>query len=617
MFAGETAFGRARRTAFAATDTHLLFASAAGLEIFDSTSAAAPFATGEVDDVDPSVRFVAVDGDIAVMRGESTVSLIDISQPDAPALSTSWNDPEGVLAAVSAGNRLAVRNGSALQLLDISVPDSPMMLATFDLAGDCSLCPLALSAERLFVLRRDEDTATLLVWDVSGDNLVEGDSLLLGPQAGLATLAADGVRAIAATGSGLAGEVHVVDASAPDAMVLVGTQSAGSEFQLDGGRTLAVSGNRAASAWVGLTMFDITGPPVRTDYLQSFSLPGAPIVFQGNVVISMAPPLLAGDPPETLVRADATNPASLAPLPSLVLPVSDAAGEGVGVAWFDEYLLLADERGGLRVFDASDPSAPTQIGHITTTGIVDAVLVANGRAWMRENNSWTAVIVDDPTAPTRGEPLIANPSGGVFAGDLYIEVGFDQIRIFDVSGGDPGPVATFAPVPPDGTEFPLTTRAIVVGDRLVLSGQSFHWIYDIADPASPTELAVHELSALSPVVAVGDRLLSGRDLLSLEDPMAPSIVGTLPDTGVVRGITVGGDRVYEAVVVAQDPTSLIVSSSIAVIDVSDPTSPQLAATLPFIDEEDGPLRLGVDASGLLAIPKGNTFFQIVDADCDP
>lgn len=262
----------------------------------------------------------------------------------------------------------------------------------------------------------------------------------------------------------------------------------------------------------------------------------------------------------------------------------DTEGRSLGVSVSGDYAYLADNTGGLKIFDISNPKAPSLIKTFNTNGkVLDvqvrgsyAYLAVQGDAW---KSSFLIIDIANPEDPILKGSVGLFTSGRIAIKDNYAFVadGTVGIRIIDISSPDnpvlkvsisAGNVADVF-VKDDymyavnGKEFKIfdisnpikpvlinttSTRGISGSGRVFISGNYAYiadgtqqktngmQIMDVSDPANPTLVTNFdsEDGTISIYVNNNYAFLGGyfgtMRVLSVADPHSPETIGTI-DTG--------------------------------------------------------------------------------------
>jgi len=212
----------------------------------------------------------------------------------------------------------------------------------------------------------------------------------------------------------------------------------------------------------------------------------------------------------------------------------DSPGSASDVALEGGLAILADDHGGLRIVDVSDPSAPSEVGYLD-----------GFRAWRVETHGDVAYVIEAiPNQPYVLHTVdLSTPSSPVDLGTIAL---------------------------PDAA--PDLTRS---GELLFVAGDAGGvLVYDLAVPTAPAEITTYPVPDVTDLEVVGDVLAvasfqvggvdGGLYLLDVSDPMMPDLLGHLYDPGFLplQLHADDGGFVYAAT-----------GDDLRLYDVSDPTSP--------------------------------------------
>ncbi len=210
---------------------------------------------------------------------------------------------------------------------------------------------------------------------------------------------------------------------------------------------------------------------------------------------------------------------------------------GQGIAVSGSYAYVADYTSGLRIFDISNPASPVQTGICFTTQAA-AVAVSYPYAYIADTNSGLRIIdVSNPAAPFIRGSYSLTAANGVAVSGSYAYV----------------------------TSNMNTDRGLN--------------IIDVSTPASPVRRSLCVTSEATSVSLLGSYAYvtdgsSGLRVISVSNPLSPSIVTTVSTGGNARSATINGSTLY----VAAGSAGLLIYS------LSTPSSPSFlgsfAATYP-------------------------------------
>jgi hypothetical protein len=308
-----------------------------GVRVVDISDPHNPTQVGEYIESDPFPPWVVdAAGGLVYVVQYGDLSILDVSDPAAPALAGSWEPPSGSIRAGSVDGQMAyLATANHIYAVDVSDPAHPMALGPlpFD-----EIPRAVASVGDLVYLTTDTELVVIDASDPSAPAVVGSYSVV---SATLGLLAVAGTTAYVADNSN--DLVRIIDVSNPSDPVEVGS------FPTGWARGLA--------ATAGLCLVA--------------SVPGG------------------------LEVADVADPASAAVVGRLpgVGWTKDVDADGA-------IAVVADDWGhGLRVLDVSDPASPHEIGWLAYPGmwptrselVGDLAYVAAGTLWI--------VDVSDPSTP--------------------------------------------------------------------------------------------------------------------------------------------------------------------------------------------------------------------------
>jgi hypothetical protein len=452
----------------------------------------------------------------------------------------------------------------------------------------------------------------------------------VGTDAALAGVARVGPYALV-SGRQVNGQVvlQVFSVADPGAPALVQTVP----VECEAAGPVLVGGNYAYMPWTtgqpfpfaGLAVFDITNPAAPQPLLEWGPDPGEHAVLSGNLLVGTQTGEWGGG---TLLIVDVTDPTqpqlrSACPLGTLGFP------RGVAVSGSIAY--VSSESDGLVLVNLANPSNPSVIGirplgavpgplasdgawafvtsstggyppyHLLSVDLADPlnpavgaqlpigdmgdVVVYGARAYVgcQANSDWmrgfTVVDIADPAAPQN----LGRFGGNYSACDLaptathLVEANESGVlRVLALESGSPAAPAALIGSPWDQ----FVEHASAHGSLGFFGGQSPPtYVVDAADPAHPVLVASWRF--LCQKMAFAGDLAFALDwprlrVLNIQSPAAPSILATVQLSQPVD-LTVSGTYLFVADRAA----------GLAVVDVSNPSSPFLAATLATVGSAEG------------------------------
>ncbi len=546
------------------------------LTIWDVSTPTAPVLLGQTEPLPGNIDAIAVaNGRAYVSQHVNTdgqIHVYDVSDPAAPVAGTSfrtveqgmWTNPSGL--AVYGDVLLVADREQGVFQFDLTDPDAPAPLGIVDGVFGSAL---RVVGDRLYVVNQGfigTSVTALALADLSylGDTPM-GDANGFGfTTSGLAVGAGIGVQVIDVADFSATSEVFRYDDLFTRALA-VNDQNAFVPAD-DGLHVLALDAlpitrigpldlptadaNAAAVAGDQLVVIGNTGQLLTADVSSPASA-----ARQALVDISLCTDCIsAAVDGDRLFIADFSGGLRTGTLRDLgmrgraPLPAEGRVGfEDVVVAGNVAY--VADWSFGLRIFDVSDPAAPTVLAAMPTAGYPSSVALNGEFLYLGEstNGGMLRVIdVSDPTQPAQLGAITTSKARAVrargnlaFVADESLDAA-GGLRIFDTT--NPAAIALVGYY--DGCANALDVA--LTGDLAILAcgGDGFH-ILDIADPAVPTFLSswpAPDPGAAWSVAADGDRAYLGHDfgmtVVDLADPEAPVMVTEKTTVFTVRRLTV-------------------------------------------------------------------------------
>lgn len=518
-------------------------------DVADGADRAAPRIVGRSDPVDDLLTHPHRVGDHVVAMGAwRGLFVFDAADPTAPVeRARAATLGEATDLAVAGRRALLCDSKGGLRVFDVGVDGRPVEWGRWLPADGREVVAAAPAGDLAFVVVED-DPARLVAVDFGGAApAVLGEAAL--PSEGARDIVVDGDVAFVALGDGVVA-VDVADPAAPavidgpqpdtgtvEALVAQGglLWAAGSDF-------VWVLDARSPEWLTVEAVFEVENLRVGLDvdgaraYLADAE--GLRVVAVGDV---LADPVIGREAPASGV------PLNHGPL--------DVARHG-------DHLVVASNRAGLRILDASDPTTATAVAVLAPAVGTSAltrtwrVAVDGDRAYTTEGALGGGVRVVDLADPAQPRVLGEVGAPGVagrpaVAGDLVA---------VPTAGSETGGVHLYR-VGADGTPSALGRLAFedaievaaIDGDRLYLGGFDVLAVVDIADPAAPVLLGqLDGLDAAGGLVVVApDRLIVGDVNFGLvevdvADAAAPAVVARHALAGGASHVVRDGDALWVA-----------------------------------------------------------------------
>ena len=260
--------------------------------------------------------------------------------------------------------------------------------------------------------------------------------------------------------------------------------------------------------------------------------------------------------------ADPAHPSVLGqsrPLPNLIASVAISGA----------YAYVADNSGGLRIVDVSDPANPREIG--AWPGTAFCVAVAGQYAYVGEGRGMHVIDVSDPASPQH-MGFIDTVRGvyGLAAAGHYAYVGATRnigdyhigLWVMDVS--DPAHPQVTGHLP-DVRPFDVT----VVGNYAYLADYYAGLrIVDIASPTNPVKVSTLKTPGPGLRVAISGHTAYladyyGLSILDVSEPITLTQTAYYSMTGAIEDVALAGSTAY----------AMSIGNGLRAIDVSNPASP--------------------------------------------
>lgn len=466
-------------------------------------------------------------------NGKGGLHIVEVAEPQRPRRVGVFY-PHGKPVAVAKQGHYAylAAGASGISVLDVSRPASPTLVATLSLPGgvtDVNIAPplMYVGTKRgvLYIF----DLSTPLQPRPVGQVTVEGPIIDIG--------VADGVAYLACLSHG----VNIVDVRTPSQPRLVGhwpTRKAATGIALQRQRAYVAAGD--------LEVLDIQRPeaPVLRRSVRMSGAYGAALW-----------------PPHALVAAGTDGihavPINGSDFKYQSFPTAHYAAR---FAMTDNHLLVADTRGGLRLFDMSQPDRPRLLSVLDDIGAIVDVAVDGTLAYLADDRYGSGLVVVDLSSPTA--PRVV--------GRYHNE---------------------------------LTTDVVVKGDlALVSDAAGVLQVVDAKRPSRPKLLSSlklpgkpHRVVFLPPSYALIASDAAGVHVVDIRQPAAPMLVTTVSIDGRALDLAVANGVAYVAAA----------QGGIEAIDLQIPSQPKRLVTYHHQDGEgDRIIRLIVDGQTVYAIDGG-------------
>jgi hypothetical protein len=285
-------------------------------------------------------------------------------------------------------------------------------------------------------------------------------------------------------------------------------------------------------------------------------------------------------------KINAKNPstASVTQLASITIP--SPLCHGGGAVQSNYYYHVCGGNGSqFRIVDVSDPSKPEYISFTTLATYSYAVKIKGEYAYVGNGNGDIHIIdISQPSAPSIIRTVDSGASQQVFHdvnGNYlyYPDAAVNRLEIYDIS--NPAQTSN-TPIGTVLTQGASPRNVVVQGDYAYVANYntaSVISVINISNPTVPVVVATTAIDANPTGLAVQDGYLfvthnglNTMDIVDITNPTAPTVInkfnyGSTMGAGYAQGITVQGRYVY----------LLKAGGGMAIVDISDPLNPYLAA----------------------------------------
>jgi len=504
---------------------------------------------------------------------------------------------DGLVTSVATGNVLiSAMNEGALGMVQISIvtggdSDGDGIPDDFEISNGLDPANPAdaagdLDNDGLTNLQEYQRGTLLHVADTDGDGLRDGDEISAGTNPLLADTDGDGIRdgLEVQTGSNpldpssynLALALQTITVT-PNAFEIVVNTLVG-----EASRIVAVTGNLKDGTTINLTARS-RGTTYSSSNLGIASFGAVDGQIFGGSAGTATVTVANGGHTATAtvtVRTFAPQPLSFLQLPGFANNV-DVAGN---------YAYVAAGSAGLVIVDVTNRRAPVIVKTVDTPGNANDVHVVGTIAYVADGASGLQVI--DVTTPATAHIIGTLDTDDawdlvVYAGTAYLADGASGLRVIDVRNGA-GPVLL-------GT---YDTNGVakgvdVAGRYAVVADGNAIVVIDVATPSVPTFVGAVAMGDVRDVVAEGTfayaaDMSTSLQVVDFSNPASPSIVATADRA--LAGIPTDVAKVRE-LVFASD---IFFVNGVSVTDVRSPANPTVRARLDFPQRDDQGVGIAVD-----------------------
>jgi hypothetical protein len=512
---------------------------AAGFDIWDYSNISQPVLLGRFHDPwYDTFRGVAIRQGYAYFGCDNYFRIFDISDPSAPQELGVYNIPGTFARSVCLKDSFALiaNTQAGLQIIDISSPTTPTFLDSCLFSGGYAY-DVAIKGNYAFVVVSygDHGLNVVDITDIYNPHVV---ARLTFPYNVISSVSISGNLACVGTHYS-SNEFYVVDITNPLNPTILG--SANLSYVVPNGRTvIAVDSNayvqveQSTLYQANLSRIDISNPssPV-IDSL--YSLPG----YALRVCISNDYAYLANDKGGLRI-INISDPMN--PYESGTCTVSDCKEAKVR----GNYAYVAN--GELYIFDITDPTSPEQIGFSSTTGATWSIDVKNDFAYLGDyyGRGLSVVDISDPINPFQ-VTFVETGEGNTFdvqvADTLIYLAENDSIQIFNIS--DPT-----NPQPVGCGKWGCVAIDVYGRFAYITNGAPGQiGIIRVSDPANLEMMSIYEANEGVKELAVIDTFLlaacnSRIRMLNVADSLNPQLVGYQKTPGYNYDIAIANENIY-------------------------------------------------------------------------
>jgi hypothetical protein len=381
------------------------------------------------------------------------------------------------------------------------------------------------------------------------------------------------------------------------------------------GNYLYIANDSIAPSRSYLTIVNVSNPAapsIVADLAMPSAVPSTLQIVKNGNYLYMFPE--SGD----MQVVDVSNPAA----PSIARSVSMTASGGVIVG---NRLYTAERSNGVGVWDVSQPDNPTRIGSVSLSGNITEVAVSGSTLYALSGFGGTAVhllSLATPDAPTPQSTFSTNYTADmvVYGNYLYLSHGLGNTQIVDVSNpASPSVIGIF--------EIGRVRAVENATARLLTAGGSWMRLYSLTTPSNPMLTTEYTVPAPRAAIRSGNKVYTAEEIgIGVYDITAPS-APTREQTRAVRpncgdiaqvdedifAVVHKGNISFvrftgssSTVIWTNNPTppeawvqdrvrtggALLAfacqpnSSAVRLVDISDPSNPQVRSDIPFVNRFD-------------------------------
>ncbi len=287
----------------------------------------------------------------------------------------------------------------------------------------------------------------------------------------------------------------------------------------------------------------------------------------------------------------------------------------VSVAVSGSHAYVVDQNSNtMRVFNISDPAAPTLTATIGTGSAPGSVAISGSHAYVVNFASATMQVfnISDPAAPTLSATIATGlwPFSVAVSGShaYVVNNGSYNMMVFNIS--DPAAPTLSATI---ATGLWPVSVAVSGSHAYVVNSSSYNMmVFNISDPAAPTLSATIATGSGPWSVAVSgshayvvNTSSNSMQVFNISDPAAPTLTATIATGWGPTAVAVSGSHAY---LVHSG------SNSMMVYNISNPAAPSLSAT---IATGSAPWSVAVSGSNAYVMNRYDNTMQVFNLFCPP
>lgn len=468
----------------------------------------------------------AIDGSLLYINEGEILTIVDVSAPDQPVRRSSIQLPNrfGDIAALDGFVYLAL-DTFGLQIVDVRNPDQPVLRGRFQ--ANTRIVQVQVQAGLAYITSVVDgfEIAQLHVVDISNPDL----PVQRGKYRGATNiLDVKIVGDLVYLSGGYMEGIHIIDASNPARLTLLGRYV----------------------------------DPARLAYSLN---------VVGNRIYALESIAFAEEPPERVAIIDTTDLSA----PKLIgrYDLQDAEISGTHVQ--GSFMYLFELFGNIRIVDVSDPANPTLRGTYTTGARIYNPEVGNNLVYLQLGTDLAILDLSNPTAPTKRGSLVLSQTitSTQAVGDLVFSVAQQSgLHIFDLSQPNK-PVLRGVYRDPDTTAARDLSNLVVRDNLAYVATETALKIIDVSNPASPTLRGEYKgLDGYPRIQVSGSRLYVSNfrtlNMFDIADPSQPTLLEQLPVSSLsILDFQIVGNLAY-----VLDGECSVCASWLQIMDISDPAN---------------------------------------------